>query len=470
MDYKGTKSYSFIALYLMGLERHVLERDFFEDYTYSGGLTTLDNIEDARIIRYSARIRQKIYRNYSQYRSASDFEEVAVKFFDSEVKYLKERGIDLGQAFRSTFSIISVVNKLTEVINQRVPKVLKLLKFPYPEQVESIFYMFDVTDKSLDKYIKTMQPQRSKFPYMLFITRNTRLGTYISHFFQNDKTFIIGCHHLADVPYDLNALEIPVYDWNLLADEKVVLPVNQSTHFYVDCDNVSYFTFIGLLECLKASSKVTDKHIFNLYIDETTSPLWKMTSHIEHPLFQFNIIEVDRVKYTKSVVDVVIVAHIAQNSMIESALPPIILSSDSDYIGLIQAGIPIDGVFYELSSVNTEYVHQLKRQKVKHFNIGSLASDKFKQQHENIIIRQMVLEYLPTIPMVEWTLDNIVEYILNRQTDIIEYEIQLTQHNVVYQVTQMLEAIEIKLVDGKPTIVLPEPEDVEDTSRETVAQ
>lgn len=471
MDFKGTKSYSFMALYLMGLERHILEKDFIEDYSYSGGLTSLDAIEDALIIRYASRIRQKIYRNYSQYRGITDFEEEAKEYYESELIFLKERGIDLGQVFRSDLSVVSVINELNSVITKRLPKVLETLKFPYADIVANAFYMYDVTDKSLDKYIKTMQTYRAKFPYMLFITRHTRLKTYLSHFFQNDKTFFIGCFNLADEKYTLENLEVPVFNWSCLGSEDIVkLPVDKSTHFYVDCDNVSYFKFIGMLESLKTTAKVTDKHIFNLYIDETTSALWKMTSHIEHPLFQFNIIEVDRVKYTKSVVDIVMVAHIARNSMIEDSLPSVIISSDSDYIGLIQADIPLDGVFYEVGNVNHEYVNQLKRQKVKHFNIGSLASEKFKQAHENVIIRQMVMEFLPSVPMVDWTIDNIVNHLVNRQADIMEYEIELIEHNVIYQVTKILANIELKLDDGTPTIVLKECEETEETSKEMVLQ
>lgn len=471
MEFKGTKSYSFMTLYLMGLERHILEKDFIEDYSYSGGLTALDALEDARIIRYASRIRQKIYRNYSQYRSITDFEVEGKAYYEAEMVYLKERGIDLGKVFRGDFSVVSVINHLTKVISTRLPKVLKTLKFPHADIVENVFYMYDVTDKSLDKFIKTMQGVRSKFPYMLFITRHTRLGTYLPHFFQNDKTFFIGCYNLADENYSLESLSIPVFDWNCLGSEDMVkLPVDKNTHFYVDCDNISYFTFIGLLESLKATAKVTDKHVFSLYIDETTSALWKMTSHIEHPLFQFNLIKVDRVKYSKSVVDIVMVAHIARNSVKEDGLPAVIISSDSDYIGLIQADIPLDGVFYEVANVNHEYVNQLKRQKVKHFNIGSLASDKFKQEHENVIIRQMVLEYLPSIPMVDWTVDNIVTYLTHRQAEIIEYEIDLIEHNVIYQVTQILGSIELSFVDGKPTISLKECNNVQETSKEKVLQ
>lgn len=471
MDFKGTKSYSFMALYLMGLERHVLEKDFFEDYSYSGGLTSLEAIEDARIIRYASRIRQKIYRNYSQYRSIEDFEKEADTYYGSELNYLKERGMDLGKTFRNDFSVVSVLNELNAIISKRLSGVLKTLKFPHADIVENAFYMYEVTEKSLDNYIKTMQPFRQKFPYLLFITRHKRLGTYLSHFFQNDKTFFIGCYNLADMNYSIEKLSIPVFDWSCLGSEDIAkLPVAKNTHFYVDCDNISYFTFIGMLESLKTTAKVTDKHIFNLYLDETTSALWKMTSHIEHPLFQFNIIKVDRVKYTKSVVDIVMVAHIAQNSMIADSLPSVIISSDSDYIGLIQAGIHLDGVFYELENVNHEYLNQLKRQKVKNFNIGSLATEKFKQAHENVIIRQMVLEYLPSIPMVDWTLDNIVNHLVNRQADIMEYEIELIEHNVVYQVTKMLENLELKLFEGKPTILIKESEEVEETSKETVLQ
>lgn len=469
MDFRGAKTYSFMALYLMGLERHILEKDYIEDYSYSGGLTTLDSIEDAHIVRCASRIRQKVYRNYSQYRAVTDFEETASEYFNEELIYLKEKGLDLGQAFRSTYSIISVINRLTEIIATRISKVLKQLKFPYPDVVEHLFYMFNVTDKSLDKYIKAMQANRAKYPYMMYITRNSRLGTYLPHLFQNDKTFIIGCFNLAEESYELDTLDIPFFEWSCLGVEDVAkLPIDTSTHFYVDCDNVSYFTFLALLESLKSTAKATDMHVFNLYIDETTSGLWRMTSHLEHPLFYFNIIEVERVKYTKSVVDIVMVAHIAQNSVKNEDIPAVIVSSDSDYIGLIQAGVQLDGVFYENINVNHEYVTQLKRQKVKNFNIGSLASDKFKQEHENVIIRQMVLEYLPSIPMVEWTTENITNHLSQREAEIMEYEVELIEHNVKYQVDSILESLEIVMVNGKPTITLKECKTFGETSNETV--
>lgn len=457
MNYKKTKSYAFIALYLMGLERYILEKDFFEDYTYSGGLTALESIEDARILRYASRIRQKIYRNYQKYRSTADFEAEAREHLQKEIEFLKERGIDLGKEFRSTSTIVPVVNKLTEVINEKLPGVLKRLNFPYPEVVKSVFYMYEVTDKTLDKYVYNMQGSRSKFPYMMFITRYSRLSTHLPLLFLDDRKFIIGCHHLAGVEYNPTELNIPTFDWESIGvDEPVQVPIEGSSVFYVDCDNVSYFTFVALLESLKNQAKPNDKYIINLYIDEDTSLLWKMTSHLEHPLFTFNLIEVDRVKDTKSVVDMVIASHITRDSMGENALPCVIVSSDSDYIGLVLAGIPLGGVFYELNSVNQEYITQLKLHKIKHFNIGSLASDKFKQEHENAIIRQMILDYLPTIPMVDWTVDNIKQFVLDRQTDIIEYEIELIEHNVVYQVQQVLQNIEVTLKGGKPEITLKE--------------
>lgn len=464
MEPRYNKSYSFITLYLMGLERHVLEKEFFEDYTYSCGLTSLESVKDAKLIRYASRIRQKVYRNYDQHRSATDFVQLAEEYFKTEFDYLKEQGVDLGQSFRESNSIVSVVNALTHVISTKLPEVLYELNFPHIECVESAFYMFHVTDKSLDKYVKTMQPYRLKFPYKLFITRHQRLKTYLSSFFGSDKIFFIGCHNLSEMQYNETIMQYTNFEWNSISkDELPKLPIHGSSHFYVDCDNVGYFTFIGLLESLKQTSKPYDKHIFNLYVDDATSPLWKVTSHLEHPLFQFDIIEVERVKAMKSVVDIVMVSHISQNSMKEDSLPPIVVSSDSDYIGLLHAGVTLGGVLYEARNTNNDYITQLKKQRVNHFNIGSLSNEKFRQLHENNIIRQIVLDTLPLIPMVDWTVEHLTDVVLSKQAGLMDFEMGLLEHNVVYQVNNLLPEINVVFVNGAMKVTIKETADVTET-------
>lgn len=469
--YKGSKSYAFMALYLMGIEKHVLEKDFMEDYAYSGALTILDDVKDAKIIRYASRIRQKIYRNYAQYRSVRnslEFDELVARFFSDEYVYLKEHGIDLGKSFRSDMTIVPVINTITTEISKRIKGVLKALKFRYTDLVEQVFYMYDVTDVTLDKYIKSAKSHQSKFPYMLFITRFGRLGTYLSFLFQNDKNFVLGCHKLSDKSYLMSNLDLTPFDWSSLEAEVTVrLPITRSSQFYVDCDNVNYFSFIGLLEALKLTSKPTDKHTFNLYIDEVANKLWSVTTHLEHPLFDIKIVEVDRVKDQKSLVDIVMVAHIAQNSTLSNALDQVIVSSDSDFLGVIKAGVQVATVLYEQESVNTTYLGNLKQNRVTAFNIGSLATPEFIQKHENRIITQFLLEYLNTAPVTDWTVEKLTKYMLSGGEDITNFDMNLVPHNIEYLAKKVLSNVEVIFKDGKCSIELKEEQKLEEVQCST---
>lgn len=470
-SYKGSKSYAFMALYLMGIEKHILEKDFMEDYAYSGALTILDDVKDAKIIRYASRIRQKIFRNYAQYRSVRnglEFNELVGRFFNDEYTYLKEQGIDLGKSFRSDMTIVPVINTITTEISKRITGVLKALKFRYIDLVEHVFYMYDVTDVTLDKYIKSTKSQQSRFPYMLIITRFGRLGSHLPFLFQNDRNFVLGCHKLADKTYSMSNLDLTPFDWSSLeAEVSVKLPITRSSHFYVDCDNVNYFSFIGLLEALKLQSKPTDRHTFNLYVDEVTNKLWTITSHIEHPLFDIKIVDVDRVKDQKSLVDIVMVAHIAQNSTLSNALDQVIVSSDSDFLGVIKAGVQVATVLYEQESVNTTYLGNLKQNRVTAFNIGSLATSEFIQKHENRIITQFLLEHLNTAPVTEWTVEKLVNYMLSGCEDITDFDMNLIPHNIEYLAKKVLNNVEVIFKDGKCTIELKEESALEVDSNST---
>jgi hypothetical protein len=406
------KSYAFITAYLLGVERRILEKDFVEDYAYSEALEKFKKITNAELLRSLSRVKQSIIRNYSIYRNVEDFSSASKGFLDDDKLVLNSNNIDLDKEFRVNLDITDVLNLVSKRINILLLDVLKEFNMPHSKQVASLFYLYDVDKKTLAKLINGIKDNWTKFPKNVIVLKGSRLSQQLPLILETDENMFIGGYNILGEKYV--KADYIAYAWSSIVFAAALprLPIAKSSLIYVDCDNTDYFKFLCILEALNVSSNKGAVHHIKLFIDTQTSPLWRLSPKLLKGCFTFELIEVSRIKNTKSVVDIVIAAHITRDSAVVGHKPQGIVSSDSDFFGLLEYGIKLF-VLYDGKSTRQDYLLYLKRKQVVNFDINNLDSNDTRFTFKQSIINHLCLTHLASLPMEKWTTTDLAEFVLS---------------------------------------------------------
>lgn len=443
------KSYAFITAYLLGVERRILEREYIEDYVFSEGLDKFKNIKNAELIRALSKIKQSIIRNYSVYKDCEDFSTSSKGFLDKEMDILKENNIDLHHVFRLSLDIADVLNAISKHINNLLPEVFDYVKMPYADKVASLFYLYELNKKSLNKLVNSIKGSWSKFPHGIVIVKGSKVSNQLPYVLDNDRNLYEGCHNLVGEDY-VETGQLPIFAWGTIKSREVeqLLPITKSSTIYVDCDNTDYFKFLSVLECLNRSTEKGHSHHIKLYMDDMTSPLWKLSEKLLKGCFTFEFIEVNRIKDNKSVVDIVMASHITRDSINNPDRLQGIISSDSDFFGLIETGLNLF-IFYDGVCTNQEYVSYLKRKKLTTFDISTIDTNDTRFEFKQTVISYLCLSCLANLPMNKWSVNDLAEYVTNGFDKDICYGMSLHVVESLDVAKKVLSNLEIKVNGSK---------------------
>jgi len=319
--------------YLIGVPKRIFENEHeapkMEIYN------KLDADKTARIIRHLCIIRTSIERNFRHINERMKFSYVTIismpEYVPQEsLHQLNADGVNFIK--KSSVKLAQHIVEINKLISDRINNCKKL--FPLWlnwEYIRNLFIMpnglkEDGTKEAADVYYSHLL----FYPYQMYINWEPQ---EIGNLLYNDKKFVTLLYqwngdYFADYSKVSDAgsyVKGSIYDFIGSSEKAVVV---------VDCENSDPYKLCATLKNL--NKQYTDKiSSIILFDDVHTASAWRILDSFtsipaEHML-------VERVKQNKSLVDVMLIARTCQEHYKNNVDSFILVSSDSDYWGLISS-------------------------------------------------------------------------------------------------------------------------------------
>lgn len=325
-----TKDVVTTIAYMIGVRKSALETSYAE---CSELIEKLSNDKDATIIRYLCKLRTSLMQHFKKTDTAMHYDLknlYSLEWYDHDnIKKLQSWGFEI---IKANYRSDKYMQDFTKLINENIDKCSHLfydwLNWDY---IRDLFYIpkynkNNVLKKEFDKYMANIQD----YPFQMYIHwKPAELGSIV----YSDRKFlkIIYAQHndyFADYTKYHDADDETrnnIYDF---------LDNSDITEIAVDCENSDPFRLYSVLKGLNPDELGKIEKI-TLYDDTNTTTGWdwlgKFTKiPVEH-------IEVERVTDRKSLVDVKMTACVTKDYYSEGITSFIIVSSDSDFWGLISS-------------------------------------------------------------------------------------------------------------------------------------
>ena len=320
--------------YLIGVPRKFFDQEFAspeENY-----FNKLDKQSCARIIRHLCILRTKLMRNFSRINRAMKEEMKSILSLpdlvpsesiqvltEENVTFLAPRGAKLSD------QEIEINRLITDRINNCRELFPVWIKWDY---IRDLFVMPDgLKESRVKEEAENYQRHTMQHPYQMYVNWDFSISE--GNILLNDKKF-------ATLLYEQHMDEF--IDMSLVSDTRNDVKENiyqflnhaQTVILLVDCENSDPYKLTSTINGL-------DDVYFNkissiiLFDDVHTSPAWDLLGNytgvpVEH-------LEVERVKDDKSLVDAKLIARAAMEHYANHVDSFILVSSDSDYWGMISS-------------------------------------------------------------------------------------------------------------------------------------
>lgn len=459
-----SRSYAFLIAYLLGVEEKVLVRDYKEEYEASHGLEYFKYVPNAEILRALSRCKQSFLRNHHIFHGVINMEPVIQGRLDREVGFLKENGIDLPAVMRREGDIYAVINHITSHINRILPGVLEHLKIPYRQELESLFYLYTVDRKAVQRLMDGLRDKKSMLPHGIIIVKTSRVQRELPYTLLNDRNLYQTIFKMRGIIKSYADLDIPPFSWSNIelvnagkmeaspSREEVKVEnnpwdiISEGSRLYVDCDNIDVFVFMNTLDLMLQSGKI---HEIKLYLDEMSSPLWRIVPRIFKDV-KFSLHNMKRIKSDKSVVDVAMVSHITMDMMYQDPFSIGIFSSDSDFFGLFELYPDMTYfVGYSGSRVNKDYRDYLDARGIVSFDLEKMSALSNNADYKFLMVVHLCLEHLANTPMTEWSVEKLVEWFDRDVVRNIHYNFVLDHNYFQGVINKLVSDLRVERMDDK---------------------
>ena len=334
VDPAETNTYEIVSrvAYLLGVPVHIFENE--HEPPKKEIYDTLSHDKSARIVRELCRLRTAIERNFGainkeinfHYRSLTSMPELVPQ---DAVMSLMNDGISL---FTKKLPLVQYIIELNRYINDRINNVRHL--FPIWlcwDYLRDIFIMPDgLTEGGTKIAAEQYYGARYCYPYQMYMNWPVcQAGNILYH----DKRFVTllyewNCDRFTDmskVSRVDNITKSSIYEF---------LGASRKTVMVVDCENSDPYDLCAALEGLEQEQLEKISKII-LYDDVHSSVAWKTLENYTHIPVEHILIQ--RVKENKSLVDIRLTTGVCREFYGNGADSFIVVSSDSDYWGLISA-------------------------------------------------------------------------------------------------------------------------------------
>lgn len=331
MERSNTKDIVSKVAYLIGVKKTILYNQF--ETERPGFLQEMNDYQPARTIRSLCKLRMTLLHRFKKVDDMLRFELKNLKtieFFDkNDIIQLEKWGIPVTQVnFRSSLYMEHFNNLIQEHIDDCKELFPDWLKWEY---LRSLFLMpknkkTDIAKSEFAKYMGNME----YYPYQAYIYWQPKdCGNMLF----NDQKFV-------SILYDMN-------DDYFAEDEKVLdagestkttiydfIERGERTAIIVDCENSDVYKLYATLKNLNQEELQKVKKII-LFDDIHTTHAWSFLSHFTN--IEVEHVEVERVNDYKSLVDIKMTAGACKEFYANDIRSFILVSSDSDFWGLISS-------------------------------------------------------------------------------------------------------------------------------------
>ena len=319
--------------YLIGVPKHI-----FENEAQSPKLEVyerLDKDKNARIIRHLCVIRNNIERGFKYINNKMRFEFKSIMSLpecipQESIRQLNEDGINFYRT--SNTQLYQHIIEINRIISDRINNCKSLFPLWINWQyIKQLFIMPNgLTEEGTKAAANTFYTNLNLYPYKIYINWKPQEQGNILY---NDKKFVSLLYEwnnsmftdYSKVSDAGSYVKGTIYDY-IEDSEKVVI--------VVDCENSDPYKLSATLRNLDYTYTQKISSII-LFDDVHTASAWRI-------LEQFTSIPVEhvmteRVKENKSLVDIKLTARACQEHYVNHVDSFVIVSSDSDYWGLIES-------------------------------------------------------------------------------------------------------------------------------------
>lgn len=318
-----------IMAYLIGAKE-----EFFE-YYYSNNREILEKLKknkDAVIIRSLCNIRSNLMINYSNTSHSLVYDMKNLDrqdLYKDDIKILYKNDIDL---IKVNYRVNAYIADINKIISERINNLKEL--FPEWFEWEYIKELFIMPRGQKEEAIKAESLKfgysRNFYPYTRYIFWTPKDRGNILF---NDEKFarVVYEQHneefrdLSKVKDASESVKTSIYDF-IKASDSVVL--------VVDCENSDAFKLASVLKQLNTDELHKINKIL-LYDDIHTTEAWKFLDKVTGIPVEHNLVE--RIKENKSLVDITMSMGISKEYYRGGVSSFIMLSSDSDFWGVISS-------------------------------------------------------------------------------------------------------------------------------------
>lgn len=369
--------------YLIGIKKKILEQ------CYSKNLELLEKLEAdeaAKTIRALSKLRTNFLYNFAKTDAEIKQNLINIdkmEWFDQEdIRWLAEHGIKIVKANCDA-------QKYTLAINKHINENIGRCKHLFPEWVnfDYIKGMIAISGYTKKNLLKTefdkFMEYREFYPYQRYIYWKPQdCGNMLI----SDKKFLTVVYKQNN---DVFADNSKCKDATEDTKEQIYGFIDnaEKVEIVVDCENSDVYKLCGMLTSLDAEKlKKIEKII--LIDDKNTNYGWNILERATNIKVEYNL--ADRVVEQKSLVDLQMTAAICREHYKENVSSFILLSSDSDFWGVISFLRTADFfVIYEYNKIGEN-----TRQVLAKNNIPSCPLDNFTTANTENFKRQVLLDVL----------------------------------------------------------------------------
>ncbi len=376
--------------YLIGVRKDILELNFAE---CKETLNKLYADRDAAVIRYLCKLRTALLQHFKKTDDAMRYELKnlnSLEWYDHDnIKQLEKWGIMI---IHANYRAEKYMYDFTKLINENIDKCSRLFyDWIVWNHIRDLFYIpkyqkAGVLKGEFAKYMGNIQ----YYPFQMFIHwKPANMGNII----YTDRKFLKAVYEMhGDTFTDFTKYRDAdeetrnnIYDF-IDSSEKVAIAV--------DCENSNPFKLYSVLKGFDPEELAKIEKI-TLYDDPNTTAGWDWLSKftqipVEH-------IETDRVTDRKSLVDVRMTASVVTDFYHGGVTSFIIVSSDSDYWGLIES-LPNAHflVMYEYEKIGTAIKSALTQHGIYYCSIDDFCSAATEDMKKAVLFAELE-KHLPTL-------------------------------------------------------------------------
>lgn len=420
----------------------VREEYFIDDRRFEKKwFDTLRQDKNARIIRNLSSLRTIIFCNYSRINQAIFYDLKGLYDIPviprSLIDELQEDGINI---IHTNWKIQQYVEEINNCIQRSINNCKNLM--PMWVNWDYIKNMFVIPkNRNTREDLKIIWAQytnnRSTYPYGQYIHNNPVDKGNILY---NDKKFMINLYEANKDKFEdfekvtnaSNLTKSSIHDF-IMDSEGIVM--------VVDCENSDPFKVYAMLQNLSGEEQEKIKRI-KLYDDIHTSSAWQLLNRFVKIDIQHNLIE--RVSSTKSLVDMALAVDAVREYYEGRNKSFILLSSDSDYWGLVHGMPECDFlVLVEKEKAGKTSLENMRRNNI----VYAFIDDFCKGNIEELEFQALTIEMQKYLDEQAVTIDDMLMYALeNTRISYTKEELGQFKKKYLKMIRAKVDEEEIKLI------------------------